>query len=175
MAQRIKKPSISEYKKMKRTAYEYVVMQGYTQKEAATVLGVSEQTMTDWAKEGNWKLEKRGRQSSVKESQKNIREIIRILSRQRLDIEREIEFAQLEQDGEKELELRKKAVALSDEISKQNKTLLNIDKENRITLGVYIDVMDDIFSAMRSMDEKLYMKTIDFQTQLIRLKTQELG
>ena len=92
-----------------------------------------------------------------------------------MDIEREIEFAQLEQDGEKELELRKKAVALSDEISKQNKTLLNIDKENRITLGVYIDVMDDIFSAMRSMDEKLYMKTIDFQTQLIRLKTQELG
>ena len=165
----------TDYGKLRQSAYELVVVQGYTQKAAAEMLGVSEVTMSDWAKSDNWRDIKAGRQSTISTSVQNIKQIIKLLSERRLTLEELITDAIATGNKEQELDLRKQAGALSDEISKHNKTLLTIQKENRVTLGVYIDVMEDIFETMREENENLWKQTVDFQNYLIRKKTNELG
>lgn len=164
-----------DYEKFRQSAYELVVIQGHTQKEAAELLGISAVSMSEWAREGNWRQLRKGRQSSASTSAENLKQIISLLAERRLVIESQITEAIRDDDKELELELRKQATALSDEMSKHNKTLITTQKESRVTLGVYIDVMDDIFSTMRSDNEALWEQTIEFQQTLIRKKTNELG
>ena len=164
-----------EYDKMKRTAYEYIVVHGLDQKEVARMLDLTEQTISKWAKSGKWREERAARQQCHSTDTANTKQILRLMSEQRLNIEMEIKDAEKAGEKDEELKLRKEARALSDEMSKHNKTLLNLEKENRITLGVYIDVFDDIFTSLRSYDEDLWGKTIDFQTIQVRKKTNELG
>jgi predicted transcriptional regulator len=170
--------SRNEYDKIRRTAYEYVVIQGYDQKVVAEMLHVTEATVSKWAttgKEGKWKDLREARQQCQSTDADNIKKLLRVMSQQRFEYEERILNAQKDGDTKEEIRLRKEARALSDDMSKQNKTLLNLDKENKITLGVFIDVMDEIFNSMRQHDEALWEKTIDFQSTLIRRKTNELG
>lgn len=170
--------SRNEYDKIRRTAYEYVVILGYDQKVVAEMLHVTEATISKWAttgKEGKWRDLREARQSCKSTDADNVKQLLRVMSQQRLEIEEQILDAQKAGDTKEEVRLRKEARALSDEMSKQNKTLLNLDKENRITLGVFIDVMDEIFNSLRQFDEALWEKTIDFQSNIIRRKTNELG
>lgn len=169
------KSTKTEYRKLKHSAYQYIVERGLAQKEVATLLGISETTVSAWSKEGGWRELRRARQSAYSTAADNIKKIIGLLSERKLIVEEKINEAIDAGDKETELELRKEASRLTDDISKQNKALTNSDKENRITLGVFIDVMDDIFSNLRTFDEELYMKTIDFQVYLNRKKTNELG
>lgn len=164
----------TEYEKLYQTAYLLVVVQNYTQRVASDRLGVSEKTMSEWATKGDWDRIKKARQSATGTASENIRRIIELISERRLEIEEQIGYAQSAGDKEAELDLLKKAKGLSDEISKQNKTLQEIDK-NSFTLGKYIDIMDDIFNNLQSYDEDLYNRTIQFQTYLIKKKTIELG
>lgn len=164
-----------EYEKLKRTAYEYAVVQGLDQKDVAKMLGITEQTLSKWAIEGKWKEERTARQQCHSTDADNTKQILRLMSEKRLEIELQIRDASKSNDKEEELRLRKEARSLSDEISKHNKALLSLDKDNRITLGVYVDVFDDIFTALRVFNEELWEKTIDFQTLQIRKKTNELG
>jgi len=166
-----------EYDKIRRTAYEYVVIQGYDQKIVAEMLHVTEATLSKWAttgKEGKWKDLREGRQQCMSTDSDNVRKLLRIMSQQRLTLEGLILDAQKSGEAKEEIRLRQEARALSDEMSKQNKTLLTLDKSN-YTLGVFIDVMDEIFNSMRQHDEQLWEKTIEFQSTLIRRKTNELG
>lgn len=166
-----------EYEKLKRTAYEYVVVQGYDQNEVAEMLQVTPATISAWANngsEGRWLDLRKARQQCESTDSDNIRKLIRVMSSQRLEIEEHILDAQKSGDKKEEVNLRKEASRLSDEISKLNKTLINLDKSS-YTLGVFIDVMDEIFNAMRQHDEELWEKTIEFQSTLVRKKTNELG
>jgi len=164
-----------EYEKLRHTAYEYIVVHGLDQKEVARMLDLTEQTISKWSKDGKWREERTSRQQCHSTDTANTKQILRLMSEQRLKIEMKIRDAEKTGDKDEELKLRKEARALSDEMSKHNKTLLNLEKENRITLGVYIDVFDDIFTSLRNYDEDLWGKTIDFQTIQIRKKTNELG
>ncbi len=168
-----------EYEKLKRSAYEYVVVQDYTQAEAAEMLGVSEKTLSDWARSGGWRDLRKARQSAVSTANT-------LLSEQRLRIEQEIRDAQHAGDKETELKLRKEASVISDDISKINKSLKDNEKSNGITLGLYIDIMDNIFNNLRASDLKircpkcgteidLFSETLEFQAMLIQKKTIELG
>ena len=163
-----------EYDKIRRSAYEMVVVHGLTQK-ATEILGVSEVSMSDWAREGKWREEREARQTCTATDADNTRKIISLLSKKRYDLEVEIGDADKTGDIEQQINLRKQARSISDEISKHNKTLISLDKENKATLGIYIDVMDDIFSALRAYDDDMFTKTIDFQALHIRRKTSELG
>jgi hypothetical protein len=42
---------------------------------------------------------------------------------------------------------------------------MNLEKENRITLSTYVDVMDQLFEAIKNYDAKIYLKLLDFQEQ----------
>lgn len=170
-----KRLSKKEYNKLKHSAYELVVMQGYDQKEVAKILCISEQTVSAWSQEGGWINEQKARQQCFSSDTTNTKEIIKLLSEKRLSLEMEIRDAEKEGDKDLELSLRKEARALSDEIAKHNKTLMNLDKENKVSLGAFIDVMDEVFNSLRVYDEELWEKTIMFQESMIRRKTNELG
>ena len=169
------KTSRKQSDKLKRSAYEMVVIQCKDQKEVAQILNLSQVTISKWAVDGNWKKDRESRQRCHSTDADNTKQILRLLSKKRLELEFEIQDAETNGDKEQELMLRKEAHLLSDEISKQNKTLLNLDKENRITLGVYLDVMDDIFNSLQQFDQDLWMKTINFQEAQIRKATNLLA
>jgi transposase len=170
-----KKTNKKEYEKLKRAAYEYVVVQDYSQSETAEMLGISEKTLSEWARAGKWRELRKARQSAVSTANNNLKNIISLLSEQRLKIEQEIHETQTSGEKERELELRKKANIISDDLSKLNKTLKDNDKSNGVTLGIYIDIMDDIFNNLRIFNEDLYNETLEFQSMLIQRKTIELG
>jgi len=183
MARNIKK---KEYEKLKRAAYEYIVIQEYSQRETAEMLGISEKTLSDWARAGNWRELRKARQSAVSTANNNLKNIISLLSAERLNKENEIHEAQHAGDKELELKLRKEASIISDDISKINKSLKDNEKSNGITLGLYIDIMDNIFNNLRVSNLKircpkcrteidLYSETLEFQAALIQRKTIELG
>lgn len=174
MAKRVRTTK-AEYAKLKHAAYQYIVEQGLSQRETSLLLGVSETTLSTWSRDGDWRELRRARQAAYSTTADNMKKIIGLLSERKLAVEQSINEAITSGDKEAELELRREASRLSDDISKQNKALSDSGKEHRITLGVYIDVMDDIFSSLREFDEELYMQTIDFQVYLNRKKTNELG
>jgi len=172
-----RKPQLpkSEYDKLKHSAYEYVVVLGYTQKRAAELTGLTEQTISAWAIEDDWKALREGRQQSYRTDVDNVKQIIRLTSQRRLDLEHEIHDAQKEGNADVEKDLRKESLQIGDELSKLTKTLAGLEKDNKYTLGEFINVMDDIFTSMRQFDEELFVKTIPFQTYYVRKRTQELG
>jgi len=172
-----RKPQLSkeEYQKLKFTAYEYIVIQGKTQKETAELLGLTEQTISDWARTEGWKQQREGRQQSSRTEVENIKQIIRLNSERRLDIENEIRDAVKTTDKKLEAELRSEANRLSDNSAKWAKTLREMEKDNKYSLGELINMMDDLFTDMRQHDPELFEKTIAFQQYYIRKKTQELG
>lgn len=163
-----------DYEKLKHTAYEYVVVQGLDQKEVAKILDISEPTLSKWAKGGRWREEREARQYCSSVDADNTKRLLSLLAKQRLYLETLIQDAVAGDNAEEEARLRKQASALSDEMSKINKTLISLGGKN-YTLGVFIDIMDEIFNSLRVHDEKLWEKTIDFQSLLIRKKTNELG
>lgn len=175
MAKKKKQKSKVDYNKIKRAAYELVVQKGLSQKEASTQLGISEKTMSEWAQEDEWKSQREARQQDYRTDVDNIKQIIRLISKRRIALEKEMQDVQIQGDEKKEIELRKEANKLSDEVSKYSKTLSELERENKYTLGIFINVMDDIFTAMRQYDETLFNQTIPFQQILIRKRTQELG
>ncbi|MEA4981411.1 MAG: hypothetical protein VB066_01710 [Paludibacter sp.] len=172
-----RKPKLpaEEYQKLKFSAYEYVVVQGKTQKATAELLGITEQTVSEWARESGWKEQREGRQQSTRTEAENIRQIIRLNSERRLEIENEIAKAVKLSDKKLEAELRAEANRLSDNTAKWAKTLREMEKNNKYSLGELINMMDDLFTDMRQSDPELFEKTINFQQYYIRKKTNELG
>ncbi|WP_221413157.1 phage terminase small subunit-related protein, partial [Dysgonomonas sp. 521] len=170
--EQVEKP---DYTKLRHTAYQLVVEQGKTQKEAAFILDVSEKSMSEWSIEGNWRDQRKMRQSSANIARENIQRIISLLSDKRLKLEYEINEARDAGDIDLELRLRKEANQASNEMAYNNKALAELNKEKGVTLGQYVDVFDDIFSAMRAYNYELFEKTIEFQTIHLRRKSNELG
>lgn len=172
--ERRKRLSRQDYDKLKQAAWEMVVVQGRDQKEVAAILNISEPTLSAWSTESKWREQREARQQCISTDADNTKKLLSLMSKQRLELETMIHGAIVGGDSKEEERLRKQASALSDEMSKINKTLLSLDSK-RYTLGVFIDIMDEIFNSLRVYDEELWVKTIDFQSVLIRKKTNELG
>jgi sugar-specific transcriptional regulator TrmB len=153
----------------KKIAYDMYVYMGKTAKEISERTGVSEKTLSGWinANEGLWKKERESRNMSPAKRVANIEQIISGLADKRLKLDRELDEAENGNDPEKAEEIRKSIAKTDDAVSKWNKTLRDINKENRIPLAVYLEVMQSIFDALKIADQKLYMKTIDFQEKHI--------
>jgi hypothetical protein len=152
----------------KKLAFEYYVNQKKTAKDTALQVGVTEKTIGEWIRKSNWKKIQEARVNSKEEQLDNIREVISILTNDRIAIQKEIDqinetILPLDEKKESIMELRKQAASVSDEISKWNKTLENIDKENRISISVYLEVMEDIFNNLKENEPSLYTQTLDFQ------------
>ncbi len=165
----------TDYAKLKHSFYELVVVQGHSQKEACEILDISTVTGSRWAKEGKFKKLREGRQQDYRTDVDNIRQLIRLKAKRKLTIEEEIINAQTSGDANEEEKLRKESMQIADELSKLTKTMQGIEKDQKYSLGEFINVMDDIFTAMREYDLNLFNKTIPFQGYIVRKKTNELG
>lgn len=149
-------------KKLARILY---VEQQKDAKEIATLIGVSEVTLSKWVNENNeqWKKERSARTSTPTARTDNIRQIINDLSEERINLSRQLKEAERNVDLEQQKVLRTSIAQTDDAVSKWNKTLETVDKENQVTLTTYLAVMEMLFDAMRKYDEKLFFQTVDFQ------------
>lgn len=161
--------------KERRIAHEMFVHRNKTGKEIAGMVGVTEKTVGDWVAKGGWKEEKEARATSGTSGLENVRRVISNLAERILENAMERKTAVADNDRQLCHNLDKEAVALADQVSKMNKALENMDKANRINLAVYLDVMDDIFNNLRAFDEKLFMKTLDFQESHVQQVSKKLG
>jgi predicted transcriptional regulator len=161
--------------KQKKTARILFVEQNKTQLEISQLLGVTTKTVNTWVREGKWKEEQDARSASPQRRIENIKAIISNMADERLELDRKVKIAEANADSEESTELRERISQVDDAISKWNKTLTNLQDENRVTLDVYLRVMDRIFDDMRIFSPKLYSDTVDFQEQHLHKVTEELG
>ena len=138
---------------------------GKTQKEIAQKLQRTEKTIGAWALKYGWKNERTARINSVKNQESQVNEILNHYAAQSLELLEELKREKQVGNNETCLELNKKLTAISDDVSKWNKRLESLNKENKATLSTYLYVMDDIFEAMRAFDQKLYNKSLSFQEE----------
>lgn len=167
-----------KYRKLKKEAHDLFVSDGLSAVEISGRLGVSKKSISAWVNENeqSWKRERDARANAQSKSGDNIREIISMLSDKKLQILRDISDAEVTGDKERLLELRKGAASLSNEVAQWNKTLQEMDKKgNRITLAIFLEVMDTIFDQLRNYDIDLYNKSLDFQELLVNEQTKILS
>lgn len=153
------------YKKLRKEAHDLYVNDGLSNKEISERLKVSEKSVSKWINdnEGLWKEERRAAVVNSKQQAGNIKEIIRMLAEDKLDILQRIDEAEKEGDKELVMELRKQAASLDNSVNAWGKQMENMNKENRITLSVYLEVMDRVFDAMKKANPHLYYESLDFQ------------
>lgn len=161
--------------KEKKTARILFVEQGKQRKEIAQLVGVSEKTVGAWVNKFAWEKERAARNASPTRRIENIKEIITTLSDERLQLNRQVKEAEINGDLSLIADIRGKMSKIDDAVAKWNKALVTIESENRITLSLYINVMEKIFDRMRQFDAKLFMQTIEFQEQHLHQITLELG
>ncbi len=142
-----------------------LILQGKNQKEVARLAKVQEKTIGEWVKKYGWREERDARFNSAKSHTESLKTLIGKLTERRLDLIRSMDEAHQVDDSERYDALETKANKLADEVSKYNKALVSLDKENRISLSVYLDVMDSIFKAIQVHNPKLYMELLTFQEQ----------
>lgn len=165
------------YKKLRHEAHDLYVGGGLSNKEIAERLKVSEKSLSKWINEndGQWKEERRAAAINTKQQAGNIKEIIRMLAEDKLDLLRRIDDAEREGDTKLALELRSQAYALDNSVNAWGKRMENMDKDNRVTLSVYLEVMDRIFDALKTFNPHLYYESLDFQESHIYDVTKLLG
>jgi transposase len=159
----------------RKQAHDMYVDQGKSGKEIAAFLGVQEVTISRWVNDGGWKAERDAKMNSSASQVQNIKQVIADITEQRLDLLIEMKQAKADGDKERLKNLNLLAVSLDDGISKWNKTLQNHEKENRLTLTIYLEVMQDVFNNMRHKDEKLHSQTLDFQEMHVQFISKKLG
>ena len=50
-----------------------------------------------------------------------------------------------------------------------------MEKDFKISLSTYLEVMEDIFQSLQNWDKDLYIKTLDFQKSHLSTIAQKLG
>lgn len=156
--------------KERKVAHELYVKQGKTATEIAKMVGVSEKTMSIWVQKGNWKRERDARKNTSENYIADLHELIGSITEQRLDLER---TAIKDLDATQREELQQKKLKLADEAAKWNKVLENAKKDDKVSLGTYIKIMEQIFGALNNWDNKLFMQTLDFQEAHLNDKVNE--
>lgn len=160
----------------RQTARLYYVEHNLTAKEVAQKVGVTEKTVGKWVDQYHWRAERDARNSSPAKRLNNIKEIISKLSEEWLQLNRQVKEMEENRAEAKEIaEVRSRIKGIDDAVSKWNKTLENIEKENNVPLATYISVMEDIFQALMKYNRDWYMKLVDFQEGHISHISEKLG
>lgn len=152
-------------KKEREIAKELYVNQALTAKAIADKGLATEKTIGVWIQKYGWRKLRDARQNSTENRTERIEQVIETLTENRLSLFDEIAAARKADDKETLETLQKEAVRIDDAISKWNKTLENVQKENKISLAVYLQVMEDIFKNLQHHDPALHLKTLDFQEE----------
>lgn len=161
--------------KEKRIAFDYYTNQGFTAKAISDIIDVSEKTLGDWIEKGKWKAVRDSNMNSSTNRAAKIKELVSELTEQQLEINIEIKAAKAIGDKEQVIALRQQSASISQEVAIQTKALERMDTDNRISLGVYLEVMADIFKNLEHFDKEVYLKTLDFQENHLSTISIKLG
>lgn len=145
------------------------------QNEIARIVKVQPKTIGDWIKKYGWKKERDARFNGSKTQIENIKSLIAILTEQRIELVDDINDAKEKNDTQTLKELQITSNKIADEVAKYNKALQNFEKENRVSLSTYIEVMDQIFNAIQVHDANIYMKLLTFQEEHLSDISLKLG
>ena len=146
-----------------------------SQKEIAEDLGVTEKTVGDWVKKFNWKQERDARLNNSTNRAENIKKVIAELTDVTLDTIEKIKVAEFNGDKQDVLALKKEATRISQEVAMYSKALEKMEKDFKISLSTYLEVMEDIFQSLQNWDKDVYIKTLDFQKRHLSTIAQKLG
>lgn len=164
----------------KKIAKELFINHNKSEEEIAVKCNVSLRTVQRWVKEGNWKKLRDSKSNGPVQRIERTQLVVDSLTEKRIQIiedekiirEKIENLVGLENETIKlarknlreELEfLRASAASLDDAIAKWNKRIENLNNEGKLTLSLYMEIMERIFEAMRLSNEPLYMQTLDFQ------------
>src|SRR5690606_32060318 len=122
-----------------------------------------EKTVGDWVKKGNWKKLRDARINNTGTRAENIKKVIADLTESTLDIRNKIRIAEAKGDKEEALELKKESTRLAQEVGMYQKALEKLEKDYKISLSTYLEIMESIFQSLNEFDQELYLKTLVFQ------------
>ncbi len=159
----------------RKLAHWLFVQKGKSLKEIKEQVNVSMKTLSAWVNKYNWKAERTALLSSPEQRIDNIKQIITTLADERLELSNKLKQAEQDKDKEQITEIRSQIARIDTAVANWNKTLAQLDKDAQVTLTQYLYVMDSIFSALRNYDEKLFLKTLDFQELHVREVAIKLG
>ena len=71
-------------------------------------------------------------------------------------------------NAEEVAKILQKIAGVDDGVSKWNKTLENLTKEDKLSISDHLVVMERLFDALRRYDERLYLATLDFQEHYLQ-------
>ncbi|MFD2566086.1 hypothetical protein [Pseudotenacibaculum haliotis] len=170
-------------------AYNWYVKDHKTAKWIASELKRTEKTIGNWIKKFGWKTQRDARVNSTNAQKERINEILGEYAdqtlhciKQRKDIKKKLDKA-IESKNEKLIKkyrdqiggLNTEMRSIDDGASKWRKQLTELDKDNKVSLATYLEVMDDLFENLREFDEKLYRDTIDFQSKHLQTVSLKFG
>lgn len=144
-------------------AQKYFVEFFKTQKEIAVILELTEKTVGEWVRRGNWKELRDARINNSGTRAENIKKVISDLTDNQLECLKNIAAAEAKGDRKEALDLKKESTRLSQEVGMWQKALEKMDKNFKVSLSTYLEIMEDIFQQLQVYDFDIYMKTLDFQ------------
>ncbi|MEH0008019.1 MAG: hypothetical protein V6Z82_04795 [Flavobacteriales bacterium] len=151
------------------------VERGSSRKEIAEKLGKSEHTVGLWVVKYGWAAERTARLNSNKAQRRRIEEILEAYADQTLRLLKTLREREKAGDEKACLAINKQLAASGDEVSKWNKRIELLNKNDRPSPAAYLAVMDEIFEALRKHNESLYHKTLDFQEQFLQDRLKNWG
>jgi predicted transcriptional regulator len=162
-------------KKEQELAKQFFVDFFKSQKEIAEDLGVTEKTVSDWVNRHGWKALRDAKLNNSTNRVENIKKVIAQLSESTLEVLENIKIAEAEGNKEEALKLKKESTRIAQEVGMYQKALEKMEKNFKVSLSTYLEVMEDIFKALQNFDKEAYMKTLDFQKAHLQTIAQKLG
>lgn len=166
--------------KEKEIAKKYFVDHFRSQKEIAEDLGITEKTVSKWVTDGKWKALRDAKINSTENQALNLKSLISELTDKALETLETIKRIEAKGKEASDLEkaelidLKKESTRISQEVAMYNKTLAQF-QTNKVPLGTYLEVMEDVFKALQNYDKDVFLKTLDFQKSHLQTIAQTLG
>ncbi|MDQ8012033.1 MAG: hypothetical protein REI96_06275 [Flavobacterium nitrogenifigens] len=139
-----------------------------SQKDIALDLDVTEKTVGDWVKKGNWKAERTALVNNTQNRAEKFKAVLEDLADEQLMISQKIKDAEACGDFKEATVLRKTATSIADQVGKFQKALEKLDKDFKISLSTRLEVIDELFQSMQDYDKSLYVNSLDFQRYYIQ-------
>jgi len=148
-----------------------------SQKEIAEIVGVTEKTVSRWAIDGGWENERNARlmsNDSIKRNGKmamdnNFQILLELQEKRRM------EMAKPQPDKIAIRDIDKEILGYTHAIAQAKNSVEEILSQSKITLILYLQVMDDIFNALKLEEPKIHAQTLDFQERHIQYIAKKLG
>jgi len=160
----------------RKTARILYVYQGRDGKEIASLVGVSEKTISDWVNKFKWKAARTANVTGRDNRIENIKQIIDGFAQNKLELQDKLnELVKSKGNKDEISELRQELARIDSGVANWNKTLETVDKESKVSLSSYLYVMEKVFNALRTFDTKTYLRTVAFQEHHVIDVSKELG